>query len=97
VRYTPLTSRSEVPTGASRPRLLDRLFGLFNSPCDPACGDGGCAPVPYPYPAAELHPAAPTGPAMPPPAPPVAPTTPPVGKGGGLSAHLSPRQAFTNP
>lgn len=100
VRYTPLTCRSEVPTGTARPRLLDRLFGLFGPACGTA-GDDWCAPagpVPYPYPAGELLPANPAGPAMPPPAPPVTPpTTPPAGKGGGQTIQLSPRQAFTNP
>lgn len=98
VRYTPLSCRSEVPTGAARPRLLDRIFGLFGPKCDPA-GDEWCAPapVPYPYPAAELLPAPPAA-SMPPPVTSTPPLyTPPAGKAGGQTVQLTPRQAFTNP
>jgi hypothetical protein len=49
VRFTPLTTRSEVPvTGCdsrpARPRLFDRLFGFFTPRWAGMCGDGACAP-----------------------------------------------------
>lgn len=102
VRYQPLSCRAEVPTGTPRPRLLDRLFGLFGPKCDAGYGDDWCAPAPTPYPAG-LLPATPIGPAMPPPSASVLPMTtaplytPPAGKVNGKTVQLTPLQPFTNP
>lgn len=96
VRYTPQSD-----CGGTRPRLLDRLFGWFSPKGEPTGGDNWCAPVPYPYPAAELLPANPAPP-MPPPTTSTLPTTTvpantPTGRPAGKSIQLSPQQPFTNP
>lgn len=112
VQYVPLLNRSECPTVGCdarpvRPRLFDRLLGLFTPTWGANCNDNSCAPADCSTPAVgqPMQPPPTTvNPPMVPPAPmPMPPMstkpvyTPQSGNASGKTIQLTPRQPFTNP
>lgn len=110
VRYLPLTARAEVPVVGCdarpcRPRLLDRVMGLFTPKWGGTCGGATCTPACETMPPspnwAPLPASAPATPPTASPTPMPLPTgtptyTPPV-KSGGQTIQLTPQQPFTRP